>query len=109
MIVILGSKVTKDQMSKASEEFGSYIKIVVDLKRKVGAIGGKFHADAEKVLLQQGSNQDDLWGGGMDLSTKKIDMQAVINIRPKVGNESMEILDPEIRKQFSEIVVNLLI
>lgn len=108
MIILLDKKATKEQISQASEEFETYIKIVVDIKKKLGAIGGKFHADAEKILLENGSSQNDLWGGGIDLTTGKIDMQAIINIRPNMGNDSMEILDTNIRERFNEIAVSLL-
>ena len=38
------------------------VKYVVDVERGVVAIGGELHADAEQVLLEQGSRQADLWG-----------------------------------------------
>ena len=108
MIIILEKKATKEEIKKASEEFKTYIKIVADVEKEVVAIGGKFHADAEKVLLENGSEQKNLWGGGIDLTSGKIDMQAIINIRPGVGNDSMEILDPEIRRLFSGVTEKLL-
>jgi predicted oxidoreductase len=42
--------------------FGDMVKIVVDVRRRVAAVGGELHADAEQVLLAQGSAQADLWG-----------------------------------------------
>lgn len=108
MIIILERKATKEEIEKASEEFDSYIKVVADIKKEIIAIGGKFHADAEKILIENGSAQKNLWGGGFDLSSGKIDMQAIINIRPGEGNDSMEILDPDIRKVFTKVTENLL-
>ncbi len=35
-------------------------------------------------------------------------MQAIINIKPEQGNNSMEILDPALRKRFLEISEKLL-
>ncbi len=103
MIVCLYTRATKADIKNASEEFGDYIKIVVDIERKVMAIGGKLHADAEDILIKKGSRQDDIWGGGYEIKTKKIDTQAIINLRPRLGNDSMEILDPEIRKKFIKL------
>jgi Protein of unknown function (DUF5674) len=107
MIIVLTNKATEEDIKKASKEFKSYIKVVADIEKSVAAIGGKFHADTEKILIENGSIQNSLWGGGYDLYSKKVDMQAIINIRPKTGNDSMEILDPEIRKLFTKIVERL--
>lgn len=46
-----------------SEQYGSMIKIVVDIRRELlGGGGGEMHADCEDVLLEAGSESDDLWG-----------------------------------------------
>jgi len=108
MIVYLEKPATKEEIKKASEEFGDYIKIVLDIRKEVAVIGGKLHADGEKVLIEKGSTQKDIWGGGFDLATGLIDSQAIINIRPQDENDSMEILDPEIRKKFLDIVEKFL-
>lgn len=42
--------------------FEDMVKLVADVERGVAAIGGELHADAEAVLLQDGSRQADLWG-----------------------------------------------
>ncbi len=68
------------------------------------AIGGEWHADAEKILLGEGSKQENLWGGGIDIETKNIDLVALINLRPNMGRNSQEIIDEKIRKQFLKIV-----
>lgn len=108
MIVLITNKATDADIKKAREEFGDYIKIVIDIKREMAAIGGKLHADAEKVLLKNGSKQEDIWGGGMKTATKEIDFQGVINIRPKQDNNSMEILNSEIRRKFLAIAIKML-
>jgi len=44
--------------------FEDMVKYVVDVQRRVIAIGGELHADAEQILLnlEDGSRQEDLWG-----------------------------------------------
>jgi hypothetical protein len=42
--------------------FEDMVKFVVDVRRGVAAVGGELHADAEAVLLEAGSEQQDLWG-----------------------------------------------
>ncbi|OGM15256.1 hypothetical protein A2V56_04050 [Candidatus Woesebacteria bacterium RBG_19FT_COMBO_42_9] len=108
MIVYLEKPATYDEIKRASEEFGTYIKISVDILRKVAVIGGKLHADEERLLLEKGSKQENIWGGGYDMKSGRIDSQAVINIRPGKGNDSMEILDPNIRKNFLSLAKKFL-
>ena len=45
-----------------------------------------------------------LWGGGIDLETKKIDFNSFINIRPNQGNDSNEIQDSNIRNNFKTLM-----
>jgi len=45
-----------------------------------------------------------IWGGGIDLETGAIDTFAIINIRPQDNNPSQEILDENIRKEFTSLV-----
>ncbi|MBI4999621.1 hypothetical protein HZB97_02535 [Candidatus Gottesmanbacteria bacterium] len=87
-----------------SQEFEDYIKLIVDIEKKIISAGGRLHTDCEKTLLEQESKQENLWGGGVDTISKKIDCTALTNIRPQQNNNSMEILDPEIRNNFFEIV-----
>lgn len=108
MIIYLKRHATDSDVEKARRTFGDYIKIVVDIDLKVATIGGKLHADGEEVLIKKGSKNGNLWGGGLDLKNENFDCQAVINIRPFQNNDSMEILDPEIRKKFIEIAGKLL-
>jgi len=45
--------------------YQSMIKFVVDIDRKLLALGGEMHADAEKLLLENGSRQENLWGANI--------------------------------------------
>ena len=92
-----------------SKHFKGYIKVVIDIERKTLAGGGDRHFDDEKILLMDGSKQENLWGGGFDIETKEIDYNSIINLRPNQENPSREILSVEIRKKFAEIVKKLLI
>lgn len=109
MILVIRKKATKEELEKMAEDFdGLYIKVVVDIERKILAGGGERHVDAEQVLLKDGSKQENLWGGGMDVETKEIDYNSMINIRPSQGNNTREVLSTEIRKIFDEIMKDLL-
>ena len=102
-IVVLTKKASKKDIKKATEEYPYYIKITADIRQEIIAIGGEYHADTEKILLEGSqSRQNDLWGGGLDLITGSFDTNAIINLRSG-RNESTEILDPETRNRFLEI------
>ncbi len=103
-VVFIKNKVTKKDLLKAQEDYGKYIKIVIDINNNLMVIGGEWHADGEKLLLENGANATDIWGGGIDIDTKNIDTIALINLRPNLGNNSQEILDANIRNQFTVIV-----
>ncbi|MDD5659872.1 MAG: DUF5674 family protein, partial [Actinomycetota bacterium] len=46
----------------ANEMFGNLVKAVVDVEKESMAIDGELHADEEVLLLENGSDQNDLWG-----------------------------------------------
>ncbi|HAH32592.1 MAG TPA: hypothetical protein DCL44_09805 [Elusimicrobia bacterium] len=86
-------------------------KIVVDIERGVLAAGGMLHADAEELLLSDGSSQDDLWGAnylpGRDPGLK-LEYTALINIRPALGNRDQEIKSEAVRRKVREVVERLI-
>lgn len=100
MIITKTEPYIKDEIEKLKEEFEFYIKTVIDIKNKKCIAGMNTHFDGEQILLREGSKQNDLWGGGIDLETKKIDFNSFINIRPNQNNDSNEIQDPKIREEF---------
>ena len=103
MIITQSKPYTKEEIVKLSELFEVYIKTVIDVKRKMCSAGCNRHFDSEKILLAQGSKQENLWGGGVDLETMIIDCNSMINIRPKQENTSNEIQDSKIREEFERL------
>ena len=103
-IVIIDKIVTPQQIKKAQEDYESYIKLTIDIDQEIIALGGEFHADAEKILLEQGSQQKNLWGGGLNLETKLLEANAIINYR----GGSAEILEPKAREKFLKIAKKFL-
>lgn len=103
MIITKKDPYTKEEIKKLREEFDTYIKTVIDIKKKICSAGANRHFESEKILLDQGSHQSDLWGGGIDLETEVIDYNSFINIRPSDNNASNEVLDSKIRKTFDEL------
>lgn len=90
--------------------FGDMVKLVVDVRRRIVAVGGELHADAEAVLLERGSKQADLWGANYYPGLGPDDclqFTALINIRPTQNNPAMEVQDPAIRERMRAVVHDL--
>lgn len=96
--------ITFTDLKKLQDKWGNYLKVTVDIINGWAVIGGELHADGEQVLLGKGSRQDDIWGGGINLKDKQIDTTAVLNLRPRLGNDNLEILDSGRREQFIKTV-----
>lgn len=106
-IVIVKDRVSRVEFNRAKKDYGSYIKLTIDLENEIVALGGEYHADAEKMLLEQGSKQENILGGGFNLETKQFETNAIINLRPG-RNNSTEILDSENRERFLKIARRIL-
>lgn len=102
MILTKTEPFTKEEIQQLREQFDSYIKTVIDIEKRICSAGCDRHFESEKILLDQGSKQVHIWGGGIDLETRTIDCNSFINIRPTQGNTSNEIQDTGIRKSFEE-------
>jgi len=107
MLLIVRTKIDPEILKKIAEDLKGYIKVVVDLRRKILAAGGEKHVDGQQLLLEDGSRQEDLWGAGLDLETGEMDFDSLINLRP-TQNRSREILDEEIRKKAAALIESLL-
>jgi hypothetical protein len=96
--------------SLAADQFGDFVKAVVDVDRGVMAVGGELHADGEALLLDEGSRLEDLWG--INLYPERadeswIEFDAMINIRPAQGNKSRDVEDEDVRERITRLVTHL--
>lgn len=111
-ILILDQRIEPAQLKPLVERwFGDMVKLVVDVRREVIAIGGELHADAEERLLEAGSKQADLWGANYYPGLGPddcIEYTALINIRPSQANPAMEIVDPSLRYKIQQVVSALI-
>jgi hypothetical protein len=107
-VVIVDRPIARAELRRLVDRFfGDMVKVVVDIRRRVVAVGGELHADAEALLLESGSLQADVWGanyypglGAADC----LEFTALINIRPGQGNRSMVIEDETVREAVREVV-----
>ena len=92
----------------AKQMYGSLVKAVVDLKKGLLVVDAEMHADEEKFLLENGSEQKDLWG--INLYPEKfgtdefVEFDSMINIRPRQANRSRGVESEDIRKQIVSLV-----
>lgn len=111
-IVILDRRIDPGELARLTRLFfEDMVKYVVDVERRLAAVGGELHADAEQLLLDAGSRQSDLWGANYHPGKGRddcIEYTSLINIRPAQGNRGMLIGDPAIRERVREITFSLL-
>ncbi len=103
MIITKTKSFTPDEIAQLKEQFEVYIKTVIDIDKKICSAGMDRHFEGEEILLIQGSNQSDIWGDGIDIETKEIDFNSLINIRPQDNNSKNEIQSEEIRQQYQQL------
>jgi len=108
MIHLLRERANSTQTQEMLQEYEKMIKIVVDIRRRILSGGGEMHSDCETVLLDNGSEQDDLWGANWYPAEQRIEFESLINIRPRQGNRGILIQDETIRRQVESITREIL-
>lgn len=107
MILLIRTRATPEQIEQMLEEHKFYIKVAVDIERRILAGGGEMHYDCEQVLLDCGSRQQDIWAAAYMPSTSRMTFDSMVNLRPR-QNRSMEILDATIRERVARIIMEFL-
>ena len=108
MIRLLKEKAVPSQIQDMLQEYENMIKVVVDIRRRFLSGGGEMHADCESALLEDGSEQDDLWGANWYPTEQRIEFESLINIRPRLGNRNILIQDENLRKQVESVTREIL-
>lgn len=107
MTHIIRDHATKEQMQEMMGMLETYVKLAVDIERGILAGGGAMHADCEAVLLEDGSQQEFIWGADWNPVTQEVTFESLINIRPRQNNRSLELQDLGLRSQVEQIIRNL--
>ena len=108
--IVRGVTARANLASIAEAQFGDMVKAVVDVRRRVMAVGGELHSDEEAALLEDGARQVDLWGINLyhaERGDEWIEFDSMINIRPSQGNRSRGVDDPGLRETIRQIVTAL--
>lgn len=95
----------------AQAQFGGMVKATVDIEREIMAIGGELHSDEEALLLEDGSEQGQLWGINIypeKPEADRIEFDSMINVRPSQNNRSRNVENPEIKKRILLVVSKMI-
>ena len=98
--------------SIAGNTFGDMVKAVADVERGIMAIDADLHADLERMLLEDGSTPENLWGFNLWVAEEGedfIEFESLINIRAWQGNPTRDVVDPEVRDTIKSIVNTFII
>jgi len=111
-MLIVNKSITLDKLNKiAQTRFGNFVKAVVDIEKEIIAIDGELHSDEEALLLEKGSDQENVWGINLYPELKDddfIEFDSMINLRPSAQNMSRSIDNTKIRKKIIKIIDRLI-
>ena len=105
---ILTEKISREQLKAlAANTFVDMIKCVADVEKGLLAVDAELHADLESMLLENGSELDNLWGFNLypeETGDDFIEYDSLITIRAWQGNRSRDVENPEVRERIKDIV-----
>lgn len=98
------------EMSKRM--FPEIVKAVVDIEKQIMIVDAPMHVDEELFLLENGSEQKNLWGINLNVEEFGKDnwiiFDSMINMRPMDDNMSRGVDNPQIQKRI-KLIVNKLV
>jgi len=107
-ILVVRELVDQETLNALAKEWHhTLVKGVADISLDTVALGGEWHTDAKNRLIEEGSEQKNLWGFNIYPNEKgdaAIEYNSLINIRPLQGNRSMEITSEETKKAVRKVV-----
>ena len=112
-IKVFNSQISKEELlALAKSGYGDMVKGVIDINKRLLALGGELHADCEQLLLDRGSKQADLWGFNIypgKTREEYLEYTSLINIRPRQGNVHRDIKDLNLCRQIKNIVDEMVV
>ena len=111
-MTIINKAISRKILAEMAQNFyGEMIKGVEDINRRIMALDAELHSDLERLLLEDGSDQESLWGINLYPGVEGddfIEFDSLINISPRRNNFSRDVEDDAIRSQIRSIVNNLI-
>lgn len=104
-ILKIDHKPSEQEIKLLTQDYPQYIKLSADIYQQILYGGSRLHYECEQeLIIKENSKNQNIWSGGINLITKKIEFTAVANIKPFSNNSSLEILDSQNREKFKMIV-----
>ena len=112
-ILVVKSAISREKLqAMATEQFGDFVKAVVDTSQGIMAVGGELHADEEVYLTEhEGSKREFMWGVNFYPARTDetwIEFDSMINLKPGLGNTSRGVEDSTVREKIIAIVERLI-
>jgi len=107
---LVDKKITNEELKQMSEKmFDHLVKAVVDIEKEIMVVDAGLHVDEEFLLLEQGSEQKNLWG--INIYPARTDegwivFDSMINTRPP-QNRTRGVDNPVVREKIIKIVSRL--
>lgn len=111
-MIILDKPISLAELSAMAANFYvDMVKGVADVKTGRLALDAELHSDLERILLESGSCQEDLWGFNLYPEADDedfIEYDSLINIRPRQNNMSRNVENEDIQGKIKTIVNNFI-
>jgi hypothetical protein len=111
-IRIINSSITRSELKEIAEEcFGDMVKGAIDIEKEIIALGGELHVDEETLLVEEGSESQNVWGINLypsETGEDFLEFDSMINIKPLVNNRSRSVEDEDIQQKIRKIVNKLI-
>jgi hypothetical protein len=108
---IITDQITIEELREMSQKmFGNLVKAVVDTEKEIMVIDGELHSDEQELLIENGSEYENLWGINIYPDNQNedwIEFDSMINLKPALGYRTRGIDNTEIRGKIIQIVNKL--
>jgi hypothetical protein len=108
---IVADKISVAELKEMSKKMhNNLVKAVVDIERGIMVVDAAMHADEEMLMLEEGSQQENLWGINIHpykARNEWIEFDSMINLRPSFGNKTRGVDDVNIQDKIKKIVNTL--
>ena len=110
---IITEKISPAELATATKDnYGTMVKVDVDVEREILALGGEWHSEGDELLHADSSDRNKVWGCNFypwNPVDERIQYTSLINIKPSLGHTSMQIRDKDLQQKIRVIIEKLLL
>ncbi len=106
---IIDEQISREELFEKAEVVfdDEMVKAVVDIAKETVGVDAALHSDIEEFMLENGSDNGDLWGINIYLDEEgddAVEFDSMINMRPWQNNRTRGVDDEAIRERIIEVV-----